>query len=147
MPLFLIALLFLGFVIWRGQERPTLTRHDWRTGAGLLAIGAFTAAALLAVRGEWPEAAAMVAIACALLLGARSRRILTPRSIPWPRRPDRLSMAEARAILGVPEGATVEEIKIAYGRLMRRAHPDHGGSDGQAAELNAARDRLMGRRL
>ena len=145
MPLFLIALVFLGFVIWRGQQRPTLTRSDWRTGAGLLAIGSFTAAALLAVRGEWPEAAPIVAIACALLLGARSRRILPQRSTPPSGRPDRLSVAQARAILGVPEGATVEEIKTAYGRLMRRAHPDHGGTDGLAAELNAARDRLMGR--
>ncbi|HEY5410723.1 MAG TPA: DnaJ domain-containing protein [Caulobacteraceae bacterium] len=145
MPLFLLALLFLGFVIWRGRERPVLTRADWRTGAGLLAIGAFTAAAVLAVRGDWPVSAAMVAIACALLLGARSRRIIPVRPTARPGRPDRLSMAEARSILGVAEGATVEEIKAAYGRLMQRAHPDHGGSDGLAAQLNAARDRLMGR--
>ena len=145
MPLFLLALLFLGFVIWRGQQRPMLTRGDWRTGAGLLAIGAFTTAAVLAVRGDWPESAAMVAIACTLLLGARSRRTLTQRPPQRPGRPDRLSLSEARSILGVPEGATAEEIKAAYGRLMQRAHPDHGGSDGLAAQLNAARDRLMGR--
>jgi hypothetical protein len=28
---------------------------------------------------------------------------------------------------------------------MRQAHPDHGGSHGLAAQLNAARDRLLGR--
>jgi hypothetical protein len=28
---------------------------------------------------------------------------------------------------------------------MQRAHPDHGGSTGLASQLNAARDRLLGR--
>jgi len=147
MSLFLIALVILGYVMWRGQGKPVLTRGDWRTGAGLLAIGSFAAAAFLTIRGAWPEAAAMVAIACALLLGARSRRDSEPQVQPPPRRPwpGRMSMAEARAVLGVDEGATVEEIRTAYARKMRRAHPDHGGSDGQAALLNLARDRLLGR--
>lgn len=148
MSLFLIALVLLGYVIWRGQGKPVLTRGDWRTGAGLLAIGSFAAAAFLAIRTDWPEAAAMVAIACALLLGARSRRnvhwgqMRAPRPKPPP---EPLSVAQARAILGVRQGATVEEIRLAYTRLMRQAHPDHGGSDSRAADLNSARDRLLGR--
>jgi hypothetical protein len=149
MMLLLIALLVLVYVIARGQGRPVLTRGHWRTGAGLLAIGSFAAAALLAVRGDWPEAAAMLTIACALLLGARSRGIEPPkfsRRAKEPKRSDRLSMAEARAILGVGEGATIAEIREAYARLIRRAHPDHGGSHGLAAQLNAARDRLLGKK-
>lgn len=147
MSLFLIAFLLLVFVMWRGQGKPVLTRGDWRTGAGLLAIGSFAAAAFLAVKTDWPEAAAMLAIGCALLLGARSRRDIPIRPRQWPGRPDRMALSEARSILGVAEGATVEEIKAAYARLMRQAHPDHGGSDGLAAQLNAARDRLLGRRF
>ncbi len=152
MYLFLIAIALLGYVMWRGQGRPVLTRGDWRTGAGLLAIGSFVAAALLAVRGAWPEAAAMLAIGCALLLGARSRRDDMPSPAPRAkanaRAPaDRMTVAEARAILGVGEGATVDDIRSAYARLIRRAHPDHGGTDGLAAQLNAARERLLGRRV
>jgi curved DNA-binding protein CbpA len=54
-----------------------------------------------------------------------------------------MSDAEARAILGVAEGAPPSEIKAAYARLMRAVHPDKGGTDGLAAQLNAARDRLL----
>ena len=50
---------------------------------------------------------------------------------------------EARSILGVGAEANAVEIEAAYRRLMLRAHPDHGGSTGLAAQLNAARDRLL----
>ena len=46
-------------------------------------------------------------------------------------------------VLGVPRTATEAEIKEAYGRQMRLAHPDKGGTSGLAAQLNAARDRLL----
>ena len=147
MALFLIALVIFCYVIWRGGEQRGLKRGDWRTGAGLLAIGCFVAAAFLAVRMAWPEAAALLAIACALLLSARSERghKPAPRMATGPARADRLTMTEAREILGVDEGATVEDIRAAYARHMRTAHPDHGGTHGLAAQLNAARDRLLGR--
>ena len=149
MALLLMALLVLVYVIVRGQGRPVLTRGHWRTGAGLLAIGAFAAAALLAVKGDWPEAAALLTIACALLLGARSRGITPPKPLRGaqpPKRSDQLSRAQACAILGVREEASVAEIREAYTRLMHRAHPDHGGSHGLAAQLNAARDQLLGKK-
>jgi hypothetical protein len=147
MFLIAFAVLLLMYVLWQGQNRPMLRRGDWRTGAGLLAIGSFMASAFLAVKADWPEAAAMLAIACFLLLGARSERKVEPIAQPRPRRRERMDLADARSMLGVEEGATVEEIRIAYARLMRQAHPDHGGSDGLAAQLNAARDRLLGKNL
>ena len=55
----------------------------------------------------------------------------------------RISDSEARSILGVGPEATDAEIRAAYGRLMRMAHPDKGGTSGLAAQLNAARDRLL----
>jgi len=54
-----------------------------------------------------------------------------------------MSLTEARSILGVDAEATREEIQTAYTRLMRMAHPDKGGTSGLAAQLNAARDRLL----
>jgi hypothetical protein len=50
---------------------------------------------------------------------------------------------EALAILGLAEGATAEEVRAAHRRLMRGAHPDHGGSDWLAARINQARDVLL----
>jgi curved DNA-binding protein CbpA len=53
------------------------------------------------------------------------------------------SLAEARSILGVGPQASRAEIQAAYARLIRMAHPDKGGTAGLAAQLNAARDRLL----
>ena len=54
-----------------------------------------------------------------------------------------LDRTEALAVLGLEEGATEEEIRAAHRRLMRAAHPDHGGSAWMAARVNAARDVLL----
>jgi hypothetical protein len=53
------------------------------------------------------------------------------------------SLTEARSILGVGPQASKAEIQAAYSRLIRLAHPDKGGTAGLAAQLNAARDRLL----
>jgi curved DNA-binding protein CbpA len=57
-----------------------------------------------------------------------------------------MSAEEARRVLGVGPDADAAEIRAAYTRLMRAVHPDTGGSAGLAAQLNAARDRLLKRR-
>jgi curved DNA-binding protein CbpA len=40
----------------------------------------------------------------------------------------------------------LDEVRAAYARLIQMAHPDKGGTAGLAAQLNAARDRLIKRR-
>jgi DnaJ-class molecular chaperone len=54
-----------------------------------------------------------------------------------------MSLAQARSILGVTDSATPAEIEAAYRQQIRHAHPDRGGTSGLAAQLNAARDRLL----
>lgn len=56
----------------------------------------------------------------------------------------RMSRAEALSVLGLHDGASEAEIRAAYLRLMRTAHPDRGGSDWLAARVNEARDVLLG---
>jgi hypothetical protein len=51
--------------------------------------------------------------------------------------------AAARALLGVREGATIDEIRAAHRAAIRHAHPDKGGGTDKAAALNAARDLLL----
>jgi len=130
----------LTILVLIGRGRPVLRRPEWRLGAGALAVAALAAAAFIGLRGAWGSA---IVLAVAGVWLASSVR--TPRVSPPPRPERGMSLAEARSILGVEEGADEAEIKAAYARLMRRAHPDVGGSAGLAAQLNAARDRLLGR--
>ncbi|MEA3029125.1 MAG: hypothetical protein QOJ53_2325 [Sphingomonadales bacterium] len=51
--------------------------------------------------------------------------------------------SEARALLDVGEGASLEEIRAAHRRLIAKVHPDAGGSAGLATRVNAARDALI----
>lgn len=67
---------------------------------------------------------------------------------PRPRRPPNpgaMTQEEAYQVLGLQRGATAEEIRSAHRSLMKRAHPDQGGSAERAARVNAARDRLLNR--
>ena len=50
---------------------------------------------------------------------------------------------DARRLLGVTEGATLQEIREAHRRLIARVHPDAGGSAELAHRVNAARDTLL----
>ncbi len=57
-----------------------------------------------------------------------------------------MDVETARAILGVDASAGPEEIKAAHRRLMARLHPDHGGSNYLASQINRAKEVLLGGR-
>lgn len=72
------------------------------------------------------------------------RKTLDPKDAPSNTNShNHMSSDEARAILGVTSTATAEEIEQAYKLLMQKLHPDRGGNDYLAAQLNRARDRLL----
>lgn len=54
-----------------------------------------------------------------------------------------LHLREARALLGLTEGADREAIVAAHRRLIALHHPDVGGQGHLAGRINAARDLLL----
>ena len=110
-------------------------------GAGLMSAALIVTGAVTAIRGDEWVGLPMVAIGLILAFAGRVGR--GGMSGSPSDRVEPMSLNEARSILGVGEGATAAEVKAAYMRLMKRNHPDQGGTSGLASKLNAARDRLL----
>ena len=131
----------LAFFVWLGRA-PAVQR---RLGAiriigGMASLAVFAAAAYLIIRGGWGSGLVLLAVGVSTLMATRTPRRVDAQPPPAAPRP---GVAEARQILGVGPEATREDILAAHKRLIRMAHPDSGGTVGLAAQLNAARDRLL----
>jgi DnaJ-like protein len=57
-------------------------------------------------------------------------------------RSQRMTRQEALQVLGLDETATRDDVQREYRRLMRKVHPDLGGSSYLAAKINEAKDVL-----
>ena len=55
----------------------------------------------------------------------------------------KMTIAEAAAVLGVAPDAGVDDITAAYRKLISQIHPDRGGTDYLAAKINEARELMM----
>jgi len=129
----------LWLLVGLGRGKMVFKRREWRLLSGATAVAAFAAAAYVGLRGGWEISVLLVILGLWLVTTAR---INGPAPIVRWRSPE-MTEAEARSILGVGADADEAEIQAAYTRLMRMAHPDKGGTSGLAAQLNAARERLL----
>lgn len=129
----------LALLVWmgrRGGRPPNLMRM----AVGVLALAAAGASVFEVVRGQWLGSSILLTLA---LYMAQSMRVPKARPAAGEPSSDGMSLSQARDTLGVGPDATTADIQAAYLRLIQRVHPDRGGAPGLAAQLNAARDRLL----
>ena len=141
-------------------------------GLGLAALGlllwaasAFSRASIASLKAllAWVAALGGLALATMLLLTGRGASavaagvFLGPLAWSWwqeaqgkargqppgPQRRGKMDRAEALDVLGLADPVSDADVRAAWVRLMRVAHPDGGGSHGLAARVNQARDVLL----
>ena len=134
MALVILAAVVLAVLVLTGRN-PEFMRHGLKMGWAVAAVAAAALAVVTGLRGGWIISLGLAVLAA--YLGAQVRPAKKKQPVSGGMDP-----AQARAILGIGPEAGVEEIEAAHRHLIRRAHPDQGGSSGLAAQVNAARDCL-----
>ncbi len=95
----------------------------------------------LAITGRLPAAIALAGTMVPVVIGVlRSKQAAQPR---FSADTDIKSREDALKVLNLKDGASEDEIKAAYKKLMQKVHPDQDGSEWMAAKLNEARDFLL----
>jgi hypothetical protein len=145
-----MAYLLVGaLALWlllKASGKRIFPRREWRFLSMAVSLVALAGAAYSAVEAKWEPALVLLLFGAWFALSSRQ-----PPGSPaaarqaGPPPSGAMSPREARDILGVAPGATREDVQAAYLRLMRSLHPDKGGTKGLAAQINAARDILLGR--
>lgn len=139
MSYLILGALFLAFLVYIVRPSPVLRRAGTRILSSAVSIALFAIAAFVGIRGAWGKALVLVMLGAGLALSAR----IPSRAQAGTTDSGGMSLKAARDTLGLDETATPTQVRQAHRRLMQHAHPDKGGTAGLAAQLNAARDRLL----
>ena len=154
----LIAVAGIALILWHkikkttGDERKKLIL--WSSVGGVVAI-----LGILAVTGHLNIITAMVAGLIALVPRAmqlakylpflsrfyqQSQQSQQQAQTPPPNGKQVMDENEAIEILGLKPDYSKQDIIQAHRRMMQKVHPDRGGSDYLAAQINKAKDTLLG---
>jgi hypothetical protein len=151
-----VVLLWATKAFSRGDRKPL-----W---PGIGGYGALTFAAFLLLRGQIAEAIPFAILGLSLLgrlmwlwpavlnydsrqarWGKHSQDDAATGNAPRTAASGKMSEEEAYQILGIRAGAGAQEISRAHRSLMKKLHPDQGGSTYLAARVNEAKDVLLRR--
>ncbi len=125
-PIFFLAIAAgVGWAWWTGRLKGFTYEDGIAAALFLLGLRFFTTGKVLA---------GSALMAGAILWAAFRRKQLSSSS---------MSPTDARKLLGVPEDASLADIRDAHRRLISRVHPDTGGSAELANRVNVARDTLV----
>lgn len=139
------ALLIILVVAARAFARMK-TAEAARWSRILMGLAAAIFGGLLSLRGLAVLGAPLATFGIGLMaVGAGFRPKPKRRSEAPPPAANAMSRVEALEILGLQGDPTEDEINQAYRSLMKRVHPDSGGTDGLSRRLTEARDTLLGR--
>ena len=153
----ILAIAAIAYLIWfkikkaKGEEKKKLI--IWSIAGSVIAVLGF-----LAVTGRLNFITAAITGAVALLPKAAQllrylpilNKVRQQASSSNQQRnsqaPSQTAMNHKQAcdVLGIPTDASKEEIIKAHKRMMQKVHPDRGGSDYLAAQINQAKDTLLG---
>ncbi|MEE2525148.1 hypothetical protein V0U79_02135 [Hyphobacterium sp. HN65] len=147
MPFLLLgfALLIILVIAARAFSRMK-TAEAARWSRILMGLAAAVFGGLLTLRGLAVLGAPLATFGVGLMaVGAGFRPKPKKRSGDNPPATTGMSRAEALETLGLAGDPSEDEINTAYRSLMKRVHPDSGGTDGLSRRLTEARDILLKR--
>ncbi len=118
----------------------------------ILLYGCAAVLLILVVTGRIPWLFAMLSAATPWIYRALTMKAMWNRfnqagaqqqPPPAPAQSAELTEQEAWDVLGLERGASEEDIIAAHRKLIQKIHPDKGGSDFLAAQINQAKDTLL----
>ena len=119
-----------------------LVRGDWGIGLGLGLFGMYLLGQVL----PWPLSSLAGQFDGAATSGREHMQADSDTGLGMrPAPSSKMTEQEAYQVLGVARGATVTEISRAHRSLMKKLHPDQGGTTYLAARVNEAKDVLLRR--
>ncbi len=157
LPRLLLAAALIAIVVWfvqRGKSLPPPKRRKYYVSFGLSLLAGLLIVLAITGRVHWIGAmiGALIPVVRTLFPYAlqflpsflRRRATGGDGASPPPRGNTNMTRDEALSVLGLHDPVTREDIIAAHRSLMQKLHPDRGGNDYLASQLNRAKDVLLG---